>query len=291
MIIEVQGDVLTLWGVLAKNSGEAVLPAVLRVLSRHPSGVVLDLAGVSQATPDGAAAVRDAGAHVARLRPGARLAITGAIPAVARVFAANHVLGGAVTAVAGVADATSLLPATVPADTAPLTPDANRKRVVLVALFGAATDEHAVAVACRLAESIASDPATGEPAAQMYLAHLFTVARDREIAPGVHGDAENAAQSRLRQLASAARTGGCVASVTTLMERTRDGATRLTDLAGDLGALFLVLAFGANATADEVELVRYVVEHAPCEVIVNRVPLSELREGDPAGVTQQEAKP
>ncbi|MBC8140676.1 MAG: hypothetical protein H7Y38_04465, partial [Armatimonadetes bacterium] len=274
MIIEVRDEVITLSGVLTKNIASVLAPVLRRQLVGHPSGIVLSLAAVTQANADGVATVRDAAAYLRQIAPGARLIVAGAKPSVAKFLPSGASLVTTLAEARG-----QLLP--VPPDSDPETvlavPPPRSENRVLVGVFGMATDEHAVAVACRLAGSVAADPATGEPVATMHLTHMLTVPRDRELDGRDHALLETATK-RLHQFARAVQENACVASITVQVERTRDPGSRLTDLSYDLGATFLVLAFGANASAEDVELARYVVEHAPCEVIANRVPTAQLRE-------------
>lgn len=285
MIIEVRDEVITLSGALTKNIASMLAPVLRRQLVGHSSGVVLNLTLVTQANADGAATVRDAAAYVGKTVPGARLIVAGAKPPVAKLL-----MSAATPSVGTVAEAKGHLP---PAslyfdrETVLAVPPPRSENRILVGTFGMATDEHAVAVACRLAGSVGCDPATGEPVATVHLARLITVPRDRQP-DGRDQELLEAATKRLRQFALAVQENGCADSITTQVEQTRDPGSRLTDLSYDLGATFLVVAFGANASAEDVELARYVVEHAPCEVIANRVPTAQLREsGDMVPVAKE----
>lgn len=276
MIIEVRDEVITPGGALTKNIAPTLTPVLRRQLLTHPGGIVLNLAAVTQASADGAASVRDVAAYLGKIAPAVRLIVAGAKPSVAKLLPSGVSVAGTV------AEAQGQLPPAPPgfdAETVLATPPPHGENRVLVGTFGMATDEHAVAVACRLAGSVGYDPVTGDPVATMHLARLMTVPRDRE---GRDLERVETATKRLRQFAVAVRESGCADSVTMQVEQTRDPGSRLTDLSYDLGATFLVMAFGANASAEDVELARYVVEHAPCEVIANRVPTAQLREpGNP----------
>ncbi len=287
MIIEVRDEVITLSGALTKNVASALNPVLRRQMLPYPSGLVLNLAGVTQMNADGAATVRDVATYLGKIVPGARLIVAGAKPPVARSLPST-----AISSVGTVGEARAHL--------SPALPDFSREAVlavppprsesrVLVGTFGMATDEHAVAVACRLARSVAGDPVTGEPVATIHLARLITVPRDREP-DGRDLELLETATKRLRQFALAVQANGCVGSVTVQVEQTRDPGSRLTDLSYDLGAAFLVVAFGANASAEDVELARYIVEHAPCEVIANRVPTAQLRESGDILLPTKESK-
>ncbi|MBC8139542.1 MAG: hypothetical protein H8F28_26990 [Fibrella sp.] len=297
MIVEIRDEVATLRGGLTKNQGEAIVFALTMGLRHYPSGIVLDLGDLTQATPDGVQTLRNAATQIAQRIPGARLILANASPNVTRVLRGSGIPDASVALLPAVAEArTSLKNATPPAAPADEERDRNRARsedssrqpVVIAGLLGSGADEHAVAVACRLAGTIPSDSQTGSPVARMHLAHVLIVPRDRSLLAPL--DAEESAVKRLTQFAFAVEDGGCVASVITQIERTRDGGVCLTDLASELRAEFLVLALGTNASSEDVNMARYVVERAPCEVIVNRILLSDLQGGNEAVTSGKEQK-
>lgn len=297
MIVEIRDGVGTLRGGLTKNQEEAVLSATAIGLRNHPSGVILDLGDLTQATPEGAQILRAAAAHTARSVPGARLILANASVQVARVLRGSGNPDGVVAVAPSVAAARDILnsaPASVGAAVEETAPDRTRvtsevrQPIVIAGLLGSDADEHAVAVACRLAGTIPSDAQTGEPVARMHLARVLIVPRDRSLSAPM--DTEEHAVKRLTQFAFAVENGGCVASVITQVERTRDGGVCLTDLATESQAAFLVLALGTNASSEDVSMARHVVERAPCEVIVNRVPLSDLQGGDEALTSGKEQR-
>jgi len=299
MILEIRDEVISLSGTLLKNQWATLESAMAVRLRHHPAGVVLDLGGLTQVSPEGAQTFREAAAHVTRVAPGARLMLANVPGNVQRVLRQSDGLSSGLAIAGTVAEARASLAAT--ADMMGTTnsetslslngkgaiEDSERHPIVLVGLLGTAADEHAVAVACRLAASVWPTQSSGEATARVYMAYVLTVPRDRSLLAPV-GEEEETGVKRLKQFAAAAKATGYVASVVTQVERTRDGGIRLTDLANDLRATFVVLALGANASAEEIALARYVVEKAPCEVIVNRVPLSDLRSSADAGINGKE---
>ena len=281
MILESRDAVITLWGVLTQNEWASLKPVLAQRLAEHPDGVVIDLGGVGQMTPEGAATFADARAFAGNA---AKIALAGATAHLGKTLGAS--------ATESVAQAQVRFATNVNHPGERFQAGRGKSGALVVALFGADTDEHAVAVACRLAGSVPSDTATGEPVVQMHLLRMWGVARDRALTPPTGDSVYDGAALRLQQFAVAVQKNGCAASVATQIERTRDAGTRLVELAGDLEASFLVLAFGANASADDVDLARYVVEHAPCEVIVNRVPGTLIRaDGGGTETTGKEVKP
>ncbi|MBC8137869.1 MAG: universal stress protein [Fibrella sp.] len=294
MIVEIRDEVATLRGGLAKNQGDAIFFALTMGLRHRPSGMVLDLGDVTQATADGAQSLREAAARVTNLFPGVRLIPANASANITRVVSGNGISGPIVATVAEARATLKSLPSPAVLNGADSergqrrADGSSRYPVVIAGLLGSEADAHAVAVACRLAGSIPSDTETGEPVARMHLAHVLIVPRDRSLLAPL--DAEESAVKRLTQFAFAVEDGGCVADVITQIERTRDGGVCLTELAGELRATFLVLALGTNASSEDVSMARYVVERAPCEVIVNRVRLSDLQGGDEAVTSGKEQK-
>lgn len=299
MIIEIRDEVVTLGGTLTKNQWAAVESALAMRLRHHPAGVILDLGGLTLVSPEGAQTFRDAVSHASRVVPGARLVLANVPANVARVLRGSGGLGSSLAVASTVAEARASLNAaqtlmdqaggTQTTKSAANSDRAGTRRPeVIVALLGSDADGHAVAVGCRLAGAIPSDPRTREPVSRMHLAHVLIVPRDRSLLAPM--EAEESAVKRLAQLAASVKANGCVGSVVTQIERTRDGGIRLADLASELRAEFLVLALGTNASSEDVSLARYVVERAPCEVIVNRVPMANLRGEKPAILAMKEQK-
>ncbi len=296
MIVEIRDDVATLRGGLTKNPQEAVVVALTRGLRHHPAGLILDGGDLTQANADGGAALQKAIAQVARLFPEARFVLANLSANITRTLRGSGIPSASVAIVPTITEARARLkdaaPNAVPGDAgeanARVGGNGERHPVVIAGLLGSDADEHAVAVACRLAGSIPSDTQSGEPVVRMHLARVLIVPRDRSLTAPM--DAEEAVVKRLTQFAVAVEDGGCVADVVTQIERTRDGGVCLTDLAGELRATFLVLALGINASGEDVSTARYVVERAPCEVIVNRVRLSDLGGGNDAVASGKEKK-
>lgn len=297
MIVEIRDEVATLRGGLTKNQEEAIVFALVMGLRHHPAGMVLDLGDLTQATSEGAQTLRNAIAQIAQLIPEARLILANASAGVTRTLRGSGIPNASVAVTPTVVEARGILKS-VRAATGHAGEDLNRNRVrvegdsrqpvVIAGLLGSEADEHAVAVACRLAGTIPSDTQTGEPVARMHLARVLIVPRDRSLLAPM--DTEDSAVKRLTQFAFAVEDSGCVASVITQIERTRDGGVCLTDLVSELRAEFLVLALGTNASSEDITMVRYVVERAPCEVIVNRVQLSDLQGGNEAVASGKEQK-
>lgn len=292
MIVEIRDQVATLRGGLTKNQDEAISFAVNTGLRHHPSGMVFDLGDLTQATAEGVQAFRKMATHLVESAPEARVVLANASSSVSRILRGAGVSGTAVSFAPTVADAKTYLKreevsASLPVGekewTSVRSQEGNPPPVVIAGLLGSDADEHAVAVACRLAGTIPSDVETGESVARMHLARIVIVPRDRSLAAPV--EAEETTVKRLTQFAFAVEEGGCVATVVTQIERTRDGGIRLAEIANELRAQFLVLALGTNASSEDVSMVRYAVERAPCEVIVNRVQLADLQAAGDEAVT------
>src|SRR4051794_2917253 len=59
MIVESYEDVIILSGALRSNYWETLHTAISLTLKRHPSGVIIDCSGLTEATPEGAETFRD----------------------------------------------------------------------------------------------------------------------------------------------------------------------------------------------------------------------------------------
>lgn len=60
MIVESYEDIIILSGALRSNFWETIHTAIALTLKRHPTGVIIDCAGITECTPEGAETFRDA---------------------------------------------------------------------------------------------------------------------------------------------------------------------------------------------------------------------------------------
>jgi nucleotide-binding universal stress UspA family protein len=133
----------------------------------------------------------------------------------------------------------------------------------VVGLLGTDADPHAVAVACRLGQPLVS---------RVYLTYLLVVPRNMPLLSAL-GPEEERAQSALERLDGAVRSARL--QPIPRVERTRDPATRLIEVAGEARAEAIVLALPPECPEDLTAVAEALLGRAPCDVVINRLSLPE----------------
>lgn len=85
MIVESYDDVVVLTGALRSNYWGTISTAISLTLKRHPTGVIIDCSGITEATPDGIETFHDAIDFV-KEHEDARIIVAGVTPAVLEVM-------------------------------------------------------------------------------------------------------------------------------------------------------------------------------------------------------------
>lgn len=282
MIIEIRDEVVSLSGVLQRNHWHTLESAVKVRLKHHPAGIVVDCGGLESVTPEGADTFRDAARHIARTGKGARFVLANVPASVMGVLRQIPNLGSQLPVAETVADARiSLgLPADTGAsgaaaaaadaeqgETVSIADDDTPENSVLVGLFGSdVADPHAVAVGCRLAAAGKG----AEDASGLCLTYLLQVPRQMPLMSPMAAE-EEAARQALERFDAAVRARSL--RPFTRVERTRDPAQRLVDVASEIHARSIVLAVAPEGADEMNRIAASVVARASCNVIVNRLPL------------------
>lgn len=263
IIIEAREDVVRLEGALDKNLWPTIQAAANLLLRHHTQGIIIDGSALTGCSPEGAQTFRDAMDYIERYR--ARIVVSGLPENVMQV--ARTVPG-----------VRSRLPITTTLDEARASlrlarsgagqaggPHGRALTDVLVPLLRGDTPETATMLACRLARSAGQK-------AQIHLAYIFEVPRQLPLsAPLPEEEAE--AERLLDAAEKWVRREGL--SPVRHVARARDVGDEVMHQAEQVHATILVLSCGAGGEPCEefmVRVARPVLEHAPCEVILNKLP-------------------
>lgn len=291
MIVEIRDEVVSLSGVLNRNHWHTLESAVKVRLKYHPTGIVVDCGGLDALTPEGAETFRDAARHIAASGQDARFVLANVPAEVMRVLRQIPNLGSQIPLAATVADARlslGLSGATAAAAAASSSAAADsaanagtqESGGIVVGLFGDEGDRHAVAVGCRLAGAEAGNPA----AARVYLTFLLRVPRNVPLLSPMAAE-EEAARETLERFETAVREERRLP--VPRVERTRDPAARLVEVAETLRARSIVLALLPDALEERTQITETVLFKASCDVIINRLPAPTVEKANERGVSQQ----
>jgi hypothetical protein len=133
---------------------------------------------------------------------------------------------------------------------------------VVAGLLGTEADDHAVAVACRLAAAVGN--------ATVHLAYVLVVPRHVPLLSAL-GPEEEEARAALERLTAGARAVRGVSAVVPRLERTRDPAARLAEVAKMARATSLVIGLPADPPDDLKDVASALLIRAACEVVIDRL--------------------
>ncbi len=274
MIVEIRDEVVLLSGSLQRNQWRTLESAVRVRLRHHPNGIVLDLGGLTELNAEGAETFRDALSH---FKAQNKRIVVARIPAdVMKSLRQSRDLVSQLPIAATVEEARSSLGLAPPNAIA-----AGRiaSGTILVALLGTDADQHAVALAVRLAQKTTSNSSSTDKdapsvplpdaPARIVLVHALQVPRDRPLMSSLGVEEETAGEDLARLHASVRATR---IETVSRIERTRDRAVRFLAVAAEVKAGVIALALGPDAPEELMEVGDALLARATCEVIVNRLP-------------------
>lgn len=255
MIVEIRDEVVALSGVLRRNQWRTLESAVKVRLKHHPAGIVVDCGGLESITAEGAETFRDAAAHIAASN--ARIVVARVPPEVMKVLRKVPSLGSQLPLAATVAEARASLGLENPT---------RQRRAgespsnIVVGLLGNEADVHAVMVACRLGRAMQST---------VHLAYLLVVPRNKPLLSPM-GDEEEEARRALSGLEGAVRKKGLQA--VPRIERTRDPAARLIEVASEVHSETIVLSLPGDCPEEQTTVAETLLARGPCDVVIDRLP-------------------
>lgn len=260
MIVESYEDVIVLSGALRSNFWETLHTAISLMLKRHPSGVIIDCSGLTDATPEGAQTFRDVMEfihnHDARVIvasvPQNVLDVLKSVPQVRSQLAIAE-------SVEQARKSLDLLVETRPAKRRGVGP--SETRIVLL-LSSEGPDKQACTLAAQLAE--ARD-------AEIHLVCIVIVPRELPLTAPL--SKEEAAASRAIELARGSFDRQM--KVTPHLERGRDIASTLQDFLEETPAELVVLpmVLGPNQPEGPAKTIGSILQRVTQEVILVRGPV------------------
>ena len=253
MIIEIRDEVIGLSGALRHNRWRTLQSAVNVRLRYHPAGIIVDCGGLTALTAEGAETFRDAFKHIAA--SGGRMIIANLPPSLLMVIRQKASLGSQLPIAATISEARASLGLGTPTHRESRA-GAGEGSAIVVGLLGTDADAHAVEVACRLGDEI-------------YLAYLLVVPRNVPLLSPL-GEVETEARAMLEGLDGAVRIRGM--RPIPRVERTRDPARRLIEVAAEVRAEALVLALPPDAEERLTGIADAVMARAGCAIVIDRLP-------------------
>ncbi len=263
MIIEARDDVVSLEGALDKNLWPTIQAAANLLLRQHTHGIIIDGSALTDCSPEGAKTFRDAMDYIERYR--ARIVVCSVPECVMDVIKATPGVRSRLPIADTLAEArASLRLATAGASS---TAAAGRRALqdILVPLLRADTPETVAMLACRLAR------ADGQ-GTRVHLAYILEVSRQLPLTAPLPEE-ETVASQTLDAAEKWVRGEGLTA-VTHVM-RARDAGEEIVRQAELLHANVIVLSRTDSSHIGEDDMsrvARMVLDRAPCEVILNRLP-------------------
>lgn len=261
MIIEARGDVVKLEGALEKNYWPTVQAAANLLLRQHPYGILLDGSELTAVSPEGARTFQDAMDYIERYK--ARIVVCNLPENVMAAVRAVPGVRSRLPVAGSLEEGRASLALARPGSARP----AGRGRTlhnILVPLLSADAPELTMTLACRLAKP------DGQ-AVNLHLAYILEVPRHLPLTAPLPED--EATAGGVLDAAEAWVRGQGLTPVPHV-RRARDAGEEIVHQAEELGANIIVLAYAPNADADDfmVRVLRTLLDRAPCEVVLNKVP-------------------
>lgn len=261
MIIEARGDVVKLEGTLEKNHWPTIQAAANLLLRQHPQGILVDGCELKSVTPEGARTFGSAMDYIERYK--ARIVVCNLPESVTEAIRAVPGVRSRLPVAGSIEEGRASLALSRPGAVRPT----GRRRTlqnILVPLLRADTPETTVTLACRLAKP------EGQ-AAHLHLAYVLEVPRHLPLnAPlpeeeATAGKILDAAEHWVRQQGL---------TPVPHVRRARDAGEEIVQQAGELGVSIIVIAYTPIPDDDDDmrRIVRAVLDRAPCEVVLNKVP-------------------
>lgn len=262
MIIEARNDVVMLEGCLDKNLWPTIQAAANLLLRHHTQGIIVDGSALTGCSPEGAQTFRDAMDYIERYR--ARIVVAQLPEPVMEVVKSVPGVRSRLPIAATVEEARASLHLARAGVGGKTGTGARPLQDILVPLLQDDTPETATMLACRLAR------ADGQKT-RVHLAYFLEVPRQLPINAPLPED-EKQATKTLEAAEKWVQREGLTAVMHVV--RTRDAGDEIVHLAGTVHANILILA---TEEGDECEdfltrIARVVLDRAPCEVILNKLP-------------------
>jgi anti-anti-sigma regulatory factor/nucleotide-binding universal stress UspA family protein len=264
MIIEARDDVVRLEGALDKNLWPTIQAAANLLLRQHVQGIIIDASGLVRCSTEGARTFLDAMDYIERYH--ARIVVAAVPPEVMETVRTVPGVRSRLAVSETIDDARKSL-SLEGSRRIQLQSKRRQWQDVLVPLIGGVAPEAATALACRLAKSDGQKP-------RIHLVYVLEVPRLLTLTAPL--PEEEAVAARVIEGAEAiVRREGL--TPVTYVTRARDAGDEIVHQARQIGANIVVLTYVPEDEAgDDVRgrVVAALLSNAPCEVILNKLPLA-----------------
>ncbi|MCO5297428.1 MAG: hypothetical protein M9921_11275 [Fimbriimonadaceae bacterium] len=248
MIVESYEDVIVLSGALRSNFWDTIHTAISLTLKRHPTGVIIDCSGLTEATPEGAETFHDAmdfiKEHDARI-------IVAAVPApILEVLKTVPEVRSQLPIAASVEEARRSLDLLVEEPKKKKQAPPSTDEQVLVCLFGDDNDRAALHLGSKIADTLL---------ARIVLVYVVLMPRDLPLQAPMPEDEELAAKAIDHGKAYLAERN---INATARLERGRDLASAVQEVANEINTSHVVVPLSPDPVKMEAnqKLVRSVLE-------------------------------
>lgn len=258
MIVEARQDTVNLLGALTKNHWQTIKAAANLLLKRNPAGIIINCAGITECTEEGAETFADAQAYIQR--HGARIVLCDipdhVMEVLRRVPGVRSQLPVACTM--RQARASLGLPSSYEGA------EGSAEKVVLLPVWEGMNAEYAAQHALHM---------TKDQHAILHIVYILVVPQKLALSTPMP-EQEEIAQRTLDQLEAMAKRARV--RVEKRVERCRDLARGIVMTAEQERATQLVLGITSGDASATDGLLTTILQKAPCEVLVVRAPAAAI---------------
>jgi anti-anti-sigma regulatory factor/nucleotide-binding universal stress UspA family protein len=258
--------VISLSGTITQNLWPVLSPAVKLQLKQHRAGIVLDCHGIRDFNAVGGETLLEA-AHYVQEQHG-KIILANAPGMVLDILRDTPHIAALMPLAWTVTEGRERLGLPMCGDCAD---------TILVGMLGTPADGHAIALACQLLiQSSAPNNALNKANERvLHLAYLVKITHEMPlISPD--GEHETIACESLEAVENYLHEQHI--SVRIRVERSRHPAQHLLDIACETQPNTLIIGLPQVASEEDHEFLTHVLDHATCEVLVHRIPLSVQKE-------------
>lgn len=268
MIIDARDDVVTLEGAIEKNLWPTIQAAANLLLRHNVQGIIIDGSHITSCTSEGAFTFRDALDYIERYH--ARIVVSGLPNDVMETLRSVPGVRSRLPIAGSIDEARNSL--SLAGSRRSHAPASGRQlNDILVPLAGAIPPETATALACRIAKSDGSHP-------KIHLVYVLEVPRILTLNAPLPEEESIALRVIAGAEAIVKREG---LSALTHVTRARDAGDEIINQAKQIGASVIVIGYIPIADAENdtfmVRVTRTLLNRAPCEVIINKLPVKTGR--------------
>ncbi len=258
MIVEARNDTVNLLGALTRNHWQTIKAAANLLLKRHPAGIIINCAGITECTEEGAETFADAQAYIQK--HGARIVLCDIPEHVMEVL--RRVPG--VRSQLPVACTMAQARASLGLPSAYETAEASTEKIVLLPVWEGMNVQYAAKHALHLAR---------DEHAVLHVVYILLVPQKLALTTPMPEQEERAQRTlaELEEMAKRARV-----KVEKRVERCRDLARGVVTAAEQERASQLIVALTPGDAASANGFLNTVLQKAPCEVMVVRAPAATV---------------